>query len=534
MANGIQFELDGNRPESELGLPFLAYMLNATQDEVRTRLRSGTSLASAQEGALAEVAGALAQLQQLHLLPEDENSGYSVLANLLLAYQDAHKTTSVNALRARAGGELPAPTKAEGTPDRCLEQLARDCYPAVLLPPARPELRIPGRFDYLTPVTHRHPEREVFEQLVMEDEKLANLFPDHSDDAGHTGLYYTNLGHGGSIQLWTLAEGLISAAYSALSLGGTTTHDLVVEQSATNLVNLRKLVGGKPVRSKARLGIAGIQLQGAEHFDTPWGVLRPTTVEEKNRIGMGPATPTDAVLEVPVIIRLFLGSGVPPEGETGPGDLGKVSVDLHKDLEERWSKLALSIFLGTEQQPSIAGSHSWTIFDEVFTGVSGMSFSSLPWGGSWAISPDQLTAIEAWTGLIEKNYHRSLEVARDRIIKAVAHSQHPADGLIDAVIALENLFGTSSAQGELIFRISTGCAWLLEDSPDKRKTLRKEVREIYDERSKIVHGNSPGADAWKRKDQAVALVRRSFHILLKERPELISNRDRSSELSLGA
>lgn len=520
---------DSRRLEEELGLPFLAFILNASEEEVRARLRERQQLKPAQESVLAEVLSLPPRI-----FPEEPSVGYGALPSVLLERHADRGTSNANALRIAAGGAIPRAQTKEGTVDHALEQLAIDCYGAALLPPDPNFPRLPGRLEHLSGVMHRHPEKAAFEEQLMKDKELAVLFPNHTEQGGYAGSYYTNLGYGGGIQLWLLAEGLINAAYSALSLDGIATHESVVGRSVTNLAHLRALVGGNGVSSKARLGIAGIQLQDVDQFVSPWGVLRKATSEETSRIGSSPASPTETVLEVPIRLKLYLGSGVPPEGESGVGELGTVSAKLHADLKDRWTKLALSIFLGVDRQPAIAATHAWTIFDEVVTGTSGMAFSSLPWAGSWALTAEDLKSVGDWAQLVDEHYHRSIAVAADRIIKAVAHRPDPADSLIDTVIALENLFGTSSAQGELVFRISTGCAWLLEGTAEARRERRKEVRDIYDERSKIVHGNSPSQNAAQHRDRALVLVRRSIRTLLKDRPELIRNRDRSSELTLGA
>lgn len=521
--------LDGKRLLEEVGAPFLAYMLNVTEDAIRNRLDRGQALGTSQETALAEVASAAAQS-----FPDAPEVGYSLLPTLLMAYNEQHGTTSVNALRHSCGGDLPDFATADGTLARSLEQLARDCYPAVLLPPSRPEIAMPGHLEHLARVMHRHPIKDVFEKQVMDDTVLATLFPSYDEASGHSGQYYTNLGHGGSTQLWMLAEELISAAHSSLELDEDADRESVTARALTNLEELRTLLSGDAVRTKARLGIAGVQLTDDQRITTPWGTLRNTTKAEHERITNAPATPADAVLEVPVDLRLNLGSGMPPEGESGTGHFGKVSLALHTHLKECWTKLALSIFLGVERDRPISATNSWTIFDEVFRGTSGMSFAFAPWMGSWALTAEDLAEVGAWADIVHQRYHRSLAVAADRIIKAVAQRPDPADGLIDAVISLENLFGTSSAQGELIFRISTGCAWLLETDPQKRRQLRKEIRTIYDERSTIVHGGEASPDIGEHRDQAIRLVRRSLRALFKDRPELIRNRDRSSELTLGA
>jgi hypothetical protein len=61
----------------------------------------------------------------------------------------------------------------------------------------------------------------------------------------------------------------------------------------------------------------------------------------------------------------------------------------------------------------------------------------------------------------------------------------PSHSLIDAVIAWENLVGTST---EVTFRVSASLAKLCEEDPTKRLALQKELSKIYGIRSRLVHG----------------------------------------------
>jgi len=60
--------------------------------------------------------------------------------------------------------------------------------------------------------------------------------------------------------------------------------------------------------------------------------------------------------------------------------------------------------------------------------------------------------------------------------------------ILDCVVALESLFSKSGEGTEIGFRISNRAAILLGENSAKRLELRKEVRDFYNQRSKIVHG----------------------------------------------
>ncbi len=525
------------RVERELGVSFLSYLLNANDDVVRQRLAGTQPLMTEQEAALTEIENLVDRLIAMHLLGDESEPGPSFVAKTLLSYDHAHETTVANALRLRAGGALVDVGERRVTADWYLAALARDCYAATLLPPVFPDIPIRGGLDYIAYVVWRHPLKDLFEKSVLGDAELAPLFTTHDEASGHSGAYYTNLGHGGGIQLWMLAEGLMSAAHWSLALDGHVDSDAVTNATVENLSRLRRLVAGDAVEVKARLGVAGIPMGEVNMVSTPWGTLRALTTEESTRVSELEGVRSEAVLETPVDMKLYLGSGIPAQGTEGPGELGRVSQRLHDDLGDRFNRFALTLFLALERQRPVAVSRSWTMFDDIVRLGGGMSWSPTPWlAASEALRAEELEAIEEWAGRVQRHYHRSITVASQRVVTALAQRYDPADGLIDAVIALENLFGTSSeTQGEITFRVSTACAYLLEPlDVERRRALRREVATIYRERSKIVHGGPPSADAWKHRERAAEIVQQSLRRLFIDKPELLRNADRGIELILGS
>jgi hypothetical protein len=106
------------------------------------------------------------------------------------------------------------------------------------------------------------------------------------------------------------------------------------------------------------------------------------------------------------------------------------------------------------------------------------------------------------------------------------------DKLIDAVIALENLFGAS--KGEQRVRVSHAAAWLLGNNAPDRESLAREVRDLYDERSALVHGESAssGRNLYDDSKRAIALVAASLRALIDSRPDLLPDRNRWRQLLL--
>lgn len=83
---------------------------------------------------------------------------------------------------------------------------------------------------------------------------------------------------------------------------------------------------------------------------------------------------------------------------------------------------------------------------------------------------------------------KNLRIAVSRFNSAFER-RDAEDKLIDYVIALTALFSKKDEAGLGRYRLSMRVALFLAKKPEERKKVRKEILEIYDVRSAIVHGN---------------------------------------------
>ena len=88
---------------------------------------------------------------------------------------------------------------------------------------------------------------------------------------------------------------------------------------------------------------------------------------------------------------------------------------------------------------------------------------------------------------LDSNDREKLQIPIDRWIMSKT-PQNSIDKIIDLGIALEALYLSDIEEpAELAFRLRLHAAWYLRESEEDRKTLMKELSEIYDWRSKVVH-----------------------------------------------
>ena len=98
---------------------------------------------------------------------------------------------------------------------------------------------------------------------------------------------------------------------------------------------------------------------------------------------------------------------------------------------------------------------------------------------------DRVAEIEDWARVVNSCHTVSVDVAARRLASSVSQRLDSGDALVDAVMVWENLVGTSS---EVTFRVTAALTKLLEQEAAKRRAFRKSLAQIYDIRSRLVHG----------------------------------------------
>lgn len=154
--------------------------------------------------------------------------------------------------------------------------------------------------------------------------------------------------------------------------------------------------------------------------------------------------------------------------------------------------------------------------------------------GGEALTEEEESRLHDWAELVERHYDSAIRIAVQRTIGALLERTDAQDSLIDAVIALENLFGHGDTS-EVTFRVTAALTLLLEPDPLKRPALRRELTEVYRARSKVIHGSTimgGKISLNELKERAITTAVESLRMLFVERPHLIPDRDRGIRLIL--
>ncbi|WP_332636404.1 hypothetical protein [Acetomicrobium sp.] len=95
--------------------------------------------------------------------------------------------------------------------------------------------------------------------------------------------------------------------------------------------------------------------------------------------------------------------------------------------------------------------------------------------------------------------------------------QRPEEAFLHYAIALETIILGRRQHDELAYRLSMHTALLAGDTPEKRAEIKKEVRDLYGIRSKIVHSGHyevTDADVGKIRELTIICIMR----ILTEKP----------------
>jgi hypothetical protein len=278
---------------------------------------------------------------------------------------------------------------------------------------------------------------------------------------------------------------------------------------------LRAVASGAQPDVPVAVGVGPISVAPDFRLETPWGTLRAPSEWEAQQ-GHQRDT-TGLVLQLTVPLRVVLDVDLQDPASALPPELG----NLTRDVERRVDMVRLLLLLGLGRDAPVAVVSTWRLVSEPLT-MHAFSWSPgepLPSVGS--IEEEDKARLEEWALLLEEHYDATLDLAVRRLLSAIGTRYDDEDGVVDAVIALESLFGTG--QSEVGFRLSAALAWLLETDSEARLGRQKSISRLYNLRSQIVHGArvDPSLLSEGRREASQTAVA-ALRALFKETPYLIS------------
>lgn len=508
-----------------LGDPFLAYVCATSDQKMAERTEKGIALGKRREEVLGQlVAGAHQLMRRQNLIAVNNvatpKSPAEVLSRLCIRASN-EKEAFCTALRRHAGGSI-LDFSSEDPLLRPVLEMAQDFYPILLLPQASIPFEhspFPMRFIFSF---RDAPAVAEFIAALNGDESLRSLFPEGTIDHGTSSeQLMAGSGRGSSVMASVLPATFLFNAVPQAWRSGKLTRRSYVNAVRHEVELARRLVLNEESSVRASIGFMQAEVPEDWRVQTPWGTLRgPNEWERKwapDHAGV--------VLDVDLPMAIRLGD---LEGERLPESYKPILQPL-ADLQSNVDKLRLALVLATPGDSPFALTQVWQFIPDPFQMTAFGSYFRAPLGSEGDL-PDK-AEVRTWCDLVNERHSPKLDLAMRRLLSALTARMQAEDGLVDAVVALESLFGTR--EGEIRFRLSVAVAWLLEAENEGRSTRQRKAKELYDKRSKIVHGGHlAGSDAEEFKQQAVQLLIEVMRTLFADRPELIADDGRGTTLAL--
>jgi hypothetical protein len=349
----------------------------------------------------------------------------------------------------------------------------------------------------------KHPLHSAIVAEAQNDPDLKRLFPDINHPSGRARPYRPG----------ALDFQLVNAAAWHNCFTGDTSRQGYEARLANLVDQLRRACRTGREQARILIGLKFSLPPGTE-IELPWGVLRADRPSDAvlyaytgpHENGLPEAR---CLLEIPTELPVTI---------TPTGSFNAEEMPSFDDERGKLVSLAAFLTLGPENfRPTLP----WLVtrISDLAPGLPGCGTKRRSIEGP-AIPANAVEELREWIELLA--VHRIPQIALDRSLSIMATEQSYIYCFIDAVIAWENLFGTGDTQ-ELGYRVSMNMAAVMGDTVEERVTLQREVRRLYSDRSRIVHGGyqpSP-AEAHKLLDDARRHTFTAISRLIRRYPHLI-------------
>lgn len=442
-----------------------------------------------------------------------------------------------NLWRTRLGGELPSFSSGNALDD-VMSELAIEAYVPFLIDSNLPRNGYPYRGYFFISDSQNSANIKIAYEAIMQDVDFAKLFSARGEDEYDTrGAYLDNVGTGGDFQLLTFPAFILGKAYELMRLNEKMSPIDLVYYTKQVLDMMRAVLGGEMVRLPSFIGVQNVAFDENFEIVTVYGKLRrfgsglKYFLPEKVRLTDDDGLDLTVVLETDYEYRAQFSADL--DDLVDLIDDKKTPFWDRKELRLIAEDLSLAFMLAIERDTPVgANCNSYYIFN--LFGIN----TSANWNGNfqfitrpYAASYRDLVKVDEWCKLIRDTKDEKIRIAIRRVVSSVATRSNFIDGFVDAVIALECLFG---GHAEVTLRISGAVAKLLHSSGLDRDRCQKTVSKLYGDRSKIVHGSKEwtNTEAYEKWKEVVGIVLECLRKLYTEHPNLIPDLERSTKILL--
>ncbi|WP_409463248.1 hypothetical protein [Amycolatopsis sp. GA6-003] len=486
------------------GVDLLCYILACEAGDLETPTASWSE---ARQSVLGQL-----EIIQVGVSGQEAIQQSMAVSSVILRHQSDCNTSLANLWRMRCGGEV---YEVSNSADACaglLQALARDLYPFYLMP-----IREDGFAHFFGPGAelYQHPLHMIFAQAVLEDSDLCKLFPgrensgmDNIDEAAQLGSFIRfSSGAGFTYQLVMLAMQLLSAGYHRQVMLGKYGYANFVDAVTCALFDARSLARREKISTPVIVGLSGVVPLTEE---VAFGECILRRVKSDDFVLLPANSGITAVLVAEVAFELLEVSKWRMGQElavSDPGQHQKAYESWHKEIRDLVNDVRFALLCSSDGANYItARQEGLASLSPLGNGHRVHEMSRNFAGPSSELSGDQARLASEWYARISRD-GGNIDIAIRRILSAVSERFDAVDGLIDAVMAWENMF---SGTPETTVRVCGSLANLLESTDyPARVSLFRELKKIYNMRSKLVHGASDEPsldDTFKARNRAIEIA----------------------------
>lgn len=469
----------------KLGHKIIAYILNISNNEAKKVLENEFKLNDYHKQVLAQYIQILKNIK-IQNIDQDNISLFlfSHLANAITEQNEHY----FNYYRKFCQGDIPS-INTDCVIEKLVYKLAIEAYPFYLLNNEDDFSHNIGLSQMATSIFYKLPENKQLQDALLQDNNLKLLFSEGNDEYDTLIKVCSSDGRGTSIQLVLVPQLIVTKIYELMVLKREDTI-IHLEKYVKTIINMYKeLAINKKLTVSTFIGFENISIPKGikieNTFGCLWGYddilfdnlpkyLKPSLFNG-NDTYLGFVLETNFNYEIELDIDMGEDFKFPTKYHNKYDDINKIR-----------DNLSLAFILSSSGK--IIGIKSrWTLVFNILSQGTSISYSDRNRSSNTeTYTEEELKSVSDWYNIINNTDDSNIEIALHRLLSATSSRNNHLDSFIDSIIALENIFGHGS--GEIGFKLSMGVAFLLEDDPKKIEFLQKTINDLYNTRSKVLHG----------------------------------------------